>query len=273
MKISWQRLSNLQIRLIKWCLLMVTLVYLGFRLYQEQYSVQNLWKQLQQTTTWQWFFLCLLLQPVNLFWEALKWKRMLAYVYPVSIGKALGGILTGLATGIFTPNRIGEYAGRVFWLPEAPTSTVIYSTFIGKFTQLNSTLFLGNIAWISYLSQQNIIWGIALLLPAIMIQLIAWFFVFYPAQLVWLAISILPKSITPGWLIHFAESVSSLNEQYRSIILWEALLLSLIRSFTFTSQYIFLLWAFGADISYGTGFLAVSQVFVIRSFVPSIGMA
>ena len=273
MKFPFQGLSPQQTRLLKWSLLLFTLGYLGFRLYQEQYSVQNLWKQLQQVSTWQWFAACLCLQPLNLFWEALKWKRMLSPVYPVSLSRALGGILTGLATGIFTPNRIGEYAGRVFWLAEAPVGPVIYSTFIGKFTQLNSTLFWGNLSWILYLFTQNPVWGISFLVPAILVQGIAWLFVFYPAQILWFVLSFVPKRVMPSWIIPFAESVSTLNEQYRPLILWESLLLSCFRSITFTAQYIFLLWAFGAKIQFHTAFQAVSQVFMVRSFVPSIGMA
>ena len=51
------------------------------------------------------------LAPLNLSAEAMKWKTLMrndAFGYR----RALAGVLNGMCTGFFTPNRVGEVVGR-----------------------------------------------------------------------------------------------------------------------------------------------------------------
>jgi len=64
-------------------------------------------------------FLCaFLLLFVNWGLEAWKWKMLLVKLVPVSYPEAYKAVLAGVTTGIFTPNRAGEFGGRVFSLPQ-----------------------------------------------------------------------------------------------------------------------------------------------------------
>lgn len=53
---------------------------------------------------------------VNWFLEALKWKFLVRNIERIGIWKAVESVFCGLTWAIFTPNRIGEYGGRVFFL-------------------------------------------------------------------------------------------------------------------------------------------------------------
>ncbi len=57
-----------------------------------------------------------LLMLLNCFLEALKWKYLVQKIEIISTWKAVESVFCGLTWAIFTPNRIGEYGGRVFFL-------------------------------------------------------------------------------------------------------------------------------------------------------------
>src|SRR5690606_3930899 len=58
----------------------------------------------------------LILMFLNWFTESLKWQYLCLQIQPISITKALQSVFCGLAWAVFTPNRIGEYGGRVLFL-------------------------------------------------------------------------------------------------------------------------------------------------------------
>lgn len=63
-----------------------------------------------------YFWLALALMPINLGLEALKWQLLLAKAAQISLFQAFRAVLSGLTLGIFTPNRLGEFAGRLYYI-------------------------------------------------------------------------------------------------------------------------------------------------------------
>lgn len=102
--------------LIKWVFAAAAYAFLAYKLYTfEHYS--ELWKTLQSFDLKQfvWFAIVLLLLVPNLILEALKWKFLNRKIEKFSLKKSLKAILAGISTGFFTPNRIGEMAGRILY--------------------------------------------------------------------------------------------------------------------------------------------------------------
>jgi uncharacterized membrane protein YbhN (UPF0104 family) len=64
----------------------------------------------------------LLLMFVNWSIEAIKWKISIKKVQQVSFGKALQAVLSGVSFAVSTPNRMGEYLGRVLYMNEGGAS-------------------------------------------------------------------------------------------------------------------------------------------------------
>ena len=56
---------------------------------------------------------------INWSIETFKWKFLISKIENVNFFKALIAVVSGVTVSIFTPNRIGEYAGRVFILEKA----------------------------------------------------------------------------------------------------------------------------------------------------------
>jgi len=93
------------------------------------------------------FFLLMLL---NWSLEAAKWKSLVKDVETVSVWKAIKAVLSGLSFGLLTPNRIGNFVGKILWLqPENRIKGTIFA-FYGNFAQLVTTLFFGSVAFAFY---------------------------------------------------------------------------------------------------------------------------
>ena len=79
-------------------------------------NFKKLTAQLSEDTVYQTLSLIFFLMLVNWFLEALKWKFLVRKIERITAWKAVESVFCGLTWAIFTPNRIGEYGGRVFFL-------------------------------------------------------------------------------------------------------------------------------------------------------------
>jgi len=94
--------------------------------------------------TWTWVVVAGLLLPVNLFLDGWVWKQLLSPVLPqVSLSRLTGAVLSGLALGFWTPARVGEYAGRAFFLPEGDRWTLSLTVFTQRMVDMAVGVLIG----------------------------------------------------------------------------------------------------------------------------------
>ena len=67
---------------------------------------------------------------VNWLFEAIKWKYMIAKIENISILRSLQAVFSGITVSTFTPNRIGEYGGRVFCLEKGYRIKAVFITIL-----------------------------------------------------------------------------------------------------------------------------------------------
>ncbi|MBE9468956.1 MAG: hypothetical protein IMY72_11655, partial [Bacteroidetes bacterium] len=56
--------------------------------------------------------------------------------------------MSGVTVSIFTPNRVGEFGGRIFVLKRKNRVSAIFATIVGSFSQLIITIVVGLISLI-----------------------------------------------------------------------------------------------------------------------------
>src|SRR6185312_1412524 len=95
--------------------------------------------------------LIVLLMIVNWVLEAFKWWYLTRALSPMSVWKAIESVFCGLTWAIFTPVRIGEYGGRIMFLPNRKRIHGIFAMAVGAFGQLVITNVLGSSALIWFL--------------------------------------------------------------------------------------------------------------------------
>ncbi len=200
-----------------------------------------------------------LLMGVNWSIEAIKWKLSIREIQKVSFFKAVQAVLSGVSFAVSTPNRMGEYLGRVLYMNEGNRLKTISITIVGSISQLIITLLMGFIGLlllqnsiieqglISSLWMNVIVYGV---LAAIVILTLFYF------RLSWLvkAVDRLPGSQ------RFAYLVKAL-EDFNATLLLTLLSLSLLRFAVFIVQYYMLFHLFGVEIIVVAGFLD-SECFV-----------
>ena len=87
-----------------------------------------------------------LLMFLNWYVEALKWKYLVQKIEIISTWKAVESVFCGLTWAVFTPNRIGEYGGRVFFLSRNKRIKGAIAMTVGAFGQLVLINVLGSLA-------------------------------------------------------------------------------------------------------------------------------
>ena len=95
--------------------------------------------------------LVLFLMLVNWSIEAYKWKFLISKIERISFFRAFQAVLTGVSISSFTPNRIGEYFGRVFILRKASHIEGILITILGSMSQLLVTVITGTLSLLVFL--------------------------------------------------------------------------------------------------------------------------
>jgi len=75
--------------------------------------------------------------------EARKWQVLVRVIEKISFRKAFKAVFSGQALAINTPNRVGEYVGRVVYLDEGNRLKGIALTIVGSLSQTIITLVAG----------------------------------------------------------------------------------------------------------------------------------
>ena len=87
----------------------------------------------------------LILMLVNWVLEALKWQYLSRRLAKLTVWQSIESVFCGLTWAIFTPNRFGEYGGRVMYLPNRKRVYGVFAMAVGSFGQNVVTNVLGAI--------------------------------------------------------------------------------------------------------------------------------
>ncbi len=88
-------------------------------------------------------FAVILLMILNWGIEAIKWKLSVRKIQKVSFIRAFKAVFSGVSFSVSTPNRMGEYLGRVLYMDEGNRLKTISITIVGSISQLIITLLMG----------------------------------------------------------------------------------------------------------------------------------
>ncbi|MGV3695716.1 hypothetical protein [Flavobacterium sp.] len=184
----------------------------------------------------------------NRFLEILKWQNLVSFIKSISIGESTKQVLGALTAGIFTPNGLGEYAGKALYFDKKKTKKIIFLNLICNGVQMILTVFFG-VLGLFILGYTN--YALAL----IVIALIVW------------AVSFFTKSIKiKGYSIE--KLFVKLNEIPKEIHSKNNIL-AFCRYLVFSHQYYFLFLAFDVDLPYLTLMATIATVYFLASSLPS----
>ena len=216
----------------------------------------------------------LFLMFLNWFLEALKWRYMISKIEKVSIYTSLKAVFAGITVSSFTPNRVGEYGGRVFYLEKADRLKGVIITFIGSMSQLLITILFGSISFIilsELLFESKILFSaiskFKLLVFLLLFLLNVFIFYFFYNVHSFISFFNLNKYIN-----RFKQYIQTFTI-YNSRELTNILLFSFSRYIVFSIQFLILLNVFEIDSSTFHSMLSVMLIFLFVSIIPTIVVA
>jgi uncharacterized membrane protein YbhN (UPF0104 family) len=208
-----------------------------------------------------------LLMLVNWSLEAVKWQRMMKKIEIVSFTKSLQAVFSGLTISFFTPNRIGEYAGRVFHLKTADRIQATLITILENFSQLVITLLTGVIALIFYLKDYLVVPAYIYYAICVALVIFGGMIVLFYYEVPAMDASLVKRRFMSRWKKYF-DVLSDFSTGELSVIL----LLSFFRYAVFTFQYFLLLQLFGIAIGVYDAFVLISMIFFVITIIPKFAL-
>lgn len=196
----------------------------------------------------------LLLSVLNRFFEILKWQNLVEFIHKISLGEATKQVLGALTAGLFTPNGVGEYAGKALFFDKSNTKKVIFLNLICNGIQMILTVIFGIFGLLYFNAKYNVITSktVVLLFGFLILLFIVLFSV---------------KKITiKGYSIE--KLIHKINEIPKSIH-QKNIFLGICRYLVFSHQYYFLFLAFDVDLPYFTLIATISSVYFLASSLPT----
>ena len=122
------KFSASTLRALRWLIGVLVLSMMVWQIAMKS-DVTVWWSQLQVAWTSEgkfiWFLLAVALMPLNWFLEIAKWRQLLLQRWNINWSIATKAVLAGVSVSLTTPNRIGEYAGRMLVAPSEQAVTVV----------------------------------------------------------------------------------------------------------------------------------------------------
>ncbi len=211
--------------------------------------------------------LVFVLMLINWLLEALKWQYLTRNLERITFWKAVECVFCGLTWAIFTPNRLGEYGGRVMFLSPRKRIYGAFAMSVGSFGQNVITNVMGAIA---------ILWFAATFLH-VNIWLMVGFSVIGAAYIALFLICF----FNIKWLVFLLNKIKFLAKyqrffdiigKYRFDELHRIILFCLARFIAFSCQYYILINLLIPQLPLYEILLLTFIVFFIQSALPSLDL-
>jgi hypothetical protein len=221
------------------------------------------------------FWIVIALVFVNWGFEAKKWQVLLKPIQHISFFTAYKSVLSGVTLSLNTPNRMGEYGGRILYVQEGCRIKAISLCIAGSISQLIITVTIGcgGLVYLLFFRDGNngpvmglsVFWLRTLLFLSSCASIIIVLFYF---KLSWI-IKLVEKIPAAAKYVQYINVL----EEFTPKLLLRLLSFSFFRYLVFVIQYILLLHVLHVEISWITGFWTISILFLVLAIVPSFAIA
>ncbi len=220
------------------------------------------------------FWLVIVFVFVNWGLEARKWQLLMEALQPMSFFTAFKSVLCGVTLSLNTPNRIGEFGGRILFVNDGNRIKAISLSIAGSIAQLIITMLMGcfGLTYLLFTMDEtgtamgiSVFWFRIFLCSSILGTII---FVFFFFRLSWL-IRLLGKLPYANKFLKYINVLKTFDAK----ILLRLLSISLLRYAVFVLQYIFMLQLLQVEQNVWTGFWIITLMFWILAIIPSIAIA
>ena len=256
--------NKIAINYVLGCTLSVVLFWSIWSQIKLQLSVTSFsFHSLRQHT--QFLFFAFLLMPLNVFIESKRWQSISSKAQTISFKEAMQSVICGIAFSVITPNRIGEYPGRILFLKRKNVVRLIAVSVMAVLAQMLVFVVLGSIGILRFhtLFSAVLIKGFIVIMIGVFILLL-FSFIFFEQWMNRISrFSFFKRWKTYAYLV---QKIST-KEQMK------VLLLSFLRVLVFSTQLVLLLWWNEINVSFFDGLLMAFVFFLSIAVIPSFAFA
>ncbi len=191
---------------------------------------------------------------LNRFFEILKWQNLVSHLRKISLSEATAQVLGALTAGIFTPNGLGEYAGKALFFEKSETKKILFLNLICNGIQMILTIVFGIFGLLYFNANFNIL--TTKMVGILFALLVLVVFIFFMLK------KITIKGYSVEKLIHKINEISKPIHQ-------KNVLLGLSRYLVFSHQYYFLFLAFDVHLPYLILLSAITSIYFLASSLPT----
>lgn len=243
-------------------LLLIKLLIVGGAFYfiysqlvnNDQLDWQKFLALFRKNYTFGGILLILFLSVLNRFLEILKWQNLASQLGKISLAEATKQVLGALTAGLFTPNGIGEYAGKALFFEKSKAKKVVFLNLICNGIQMILSVFFGILGLLYFNSNYEAI------------SSKHFFILFGICFLIFVMLYFSKKLKIRGYSLEIL--IRKINEIPKSIHK-RNIFLAFCRYLVFSHQYYFLFKAFDVDLPYFSIISAISSVYFLASSLPS----
>ncbi|TVR79576.1 MAG: hypothetical protein EA412_06210 [Chitinophagaceae bacterium] len=211
-------------------------------------------------------FLVFILMPLNLYLDFSKWKIQENSLSKAIKNKMIKGYLLGLSIAVITPNRSGEFLGRLFFMPyKKRFRTIIYSL-RSSWAQFIVNIVLGLFSLLLFTSAQiqlpfSLIW-----LYALIILVLALVLLLFLTHEVIIRKILAYRSIAV--LVGYLKMSSRTFNKISSLLFSKLILFSLGRYLVYFIQFYFLCIIFSVNLPFYVILSGLATIFLLQMFLP-----
>ncbi|NND34691.1 MAG: flippase-like domain-containing protein [Saprospiraceae bacterium] len=248
---------------------LVALVFIIFLYYLFAYTenISGLYQEFESRLKVQstpYLLLAFFLVAVNWWLEALKWQYLMKPIQATPLGTAFRAVLIGISSSIFTPNRIGEYLGRVFATTRKHRWKAAVALSFGSLIQIAIISILGVIALMYFFGTDDVHLSISVPLYTLFALLVFALAscLFFIGPLVNSFQGWIEKVYQKAWpQIQF---LIAFQKQDLGVIF----LLTSIRIFVYVVQYLALIRFFGVNVDSDLAICMILITYLIQTGLP-----
>jgi hypothetical protein len=206
---------------------------------------------------WLFIAIVLLFSPVNTILESLKWHQSTRHLGQ-TFKQSIASVYVGMSAGILTPMRLGEYLGRLVFIPSQKYINALSANLYCSIAQNMINIIIGSA--IILLSKTDEIRDLGFYAPSILIfyafVITLSIFFYFNASLIFQKMEDYFPKLQP----YFEEDLQPSAHDLTMILIW-----SLVRYGVYFIQYVGIIYSLNIEVTMWNAFVAIGVTFLIQT--------
>jgi hypothetical protein len=258
---------------LSWAIKLSFAFFFGLLIWYEIFKRENFYElqaiffaELQKPQRIGWLLATFALLPLNWAAETFKWWHLIRRVAPMSFWSAFRAVLAGVTFSVFTPNRIGEFGGRILFLRRRHVTNGIFSTVVGSVAQQMVLVSFGFVGFVYFLTNlwETETWVVQSVVFVGLVAVSLLFAIFLNIE------KFVPLFKKVKFLYKFPKFVknAAIIRAYTREQMYKTLFWAVVRYCIYGIQYYLILRFFGIDMPVLRGAACIATIYLWQTSVP-----